>query len=218
MDNRGLKEKKEKIFSEVSDLFQTDPKQDLGGCETAVKNFSEKNLRNLTNSKQEIFLKQNLPKKRDAFSDSVQSFRLDLSLVLEGDDPEFPDRSQIIQSNVVLAETTDGQNDFVQENLRLFLSTSSEGIRTILDSGANEFMIREINLSTHLTKEIKIQTASKDGQKEVGFYGGMEKVFFSDRKTPIQLGKKNQAVFAKGLTENLSSVGRICETDLTVIF
>ena len=196
----------------------------MGGWESDANNFNNfNNFNKVIKGKQKNVSKQVLLKQKLATFGLKNEFKTNLCSILEEEEeiliPDFSSPQQIISANVVLAETTETKNNFDHNNLKTFLTKTNNSIFTILDSGANEFMIRENNLSTYLNpQEINIQTASKEGQKEPGFFGGMEEVFFNDQKTPITFGKKNQAVFAKGLTENLSSVGRICETGLTVIF
>jgi len=102
--------------------------------------------------------------------------------------------------------------------VRTFLSSSSfkeenpRKIELILDSGANESMVNKRSLIETLdTRKTRIITAS-DKNIETGFYGTPKKVFFPNNLQELKFGKENKIVFSENLTDNLVSVGRICET------
>jgi hypothetical protein len=92
-------------------------------------------------------------------------------------------------------------------------------LNLLLDSGANEFMIKDKKFAKILGKrEAKITTASESGPLRGGFYGLPKNFIFSDGRTEVGFGHENKAVFAEGLTDNLASVGRICENGFVIIF
>jgi hypothetical protein len=92
-----------------------------------------------------------------------------------------------------------------------------ERLKTILDSGANEFMVKSLKFSQSLNGvETNIQTAG--GSVEKGVVGTMQSFVFADGRTDVKFGHRNFAVFAEGLVDNLSSVGRLCEAGFSVVF
>ena len=66
-------------------------------------------------------------------------------------------------------------------------------------------------------RETKIKTASESGPLK-GTFGTPENFIFADGQTGVGFGKSGEAVFANGLTENLASVGRLCEKGFFVLF
>lgn len=93
---------------------------------------------------------------------------------------------------------------------------SGNKLELILDSGANETMVNRRSLIDTLdTRKTKIITAGKNF--ETGNYGTPKKVYFPNQ-TELQFGKENKIVFSENLTDNLVSVGRICESGLSVLF
>jgi hypothetical protein len=90
-------------------------------------------------------------------------------------------------------------------------------IDTFLDSGANEFMFKDKNLANDVQFiKAKIETA-KGGEVMFGSSAGSADLYFSP-EVQFRAGQKNRILFADGLAENLSSVGRLCDTGLTVVF
>src|SRR3954470_17965142 len=47
---------------------------------------------------------------------------------------------------------------------------------------------------------------------------GQVEFFFGDLRTPVPMGVENRALFSEGLADNLSSVSRLIEAGLKVIF
>jgi hypothetical protein len=88
-------------------------------------------------------------------------------------------------------------------------------VELVLDSGTNEFMLLNAELVTSTEgRRTKIITA----QGSVGNFSGTystPKVFQFPDGTELKLPR---AVFAEGLSDNLASVGRLCEAGFSVLF
>jgi hypothetical protein len=93
---------------------------------------------------------------------------------------------------------------------------NSNTIKTFLDSGASEFMFTNESYAVGLEKyDTKIETARK-GEFILGSRAGNVDAFLKDGKT--KLGLKNKAIFSESFSDNLSSVGRLCETGVVCVF
>ena len=63
----------------------------------------------------------------------------------------------------------------------------------------------------------EIQTASQGAQQR-GTFAKPRKFLFADGKTPVRFGKQGEAVFCDHLSDNLASVGRLCENGFLILF
>jgi hypothetical protein len=92
-------------------------------------------------------------------------------------------------------------------------------IKTILDSGANETMINDLSFAKTLEQQkTGIQTAGKNTKIEQGVWGTLTHTSFPISGKRATFGQNNRAVFCENISENLSSVGRLCENNFIVIF
>ena len=99
---------------------------------------------------------------------------------------------------------------------RMYLAEiGPEKVEFVLDSGANEFMLSKADLVASLDgRRTKISRRKAGGEKFSGVFG-TPKVFLFPDGTEIKLSK---AVFSEGLSDNLASVGRLCEAGFSVLF
>jgi len=67
-------------------------------------------------------------------------------------------------------------------------------------------------------KRTGIQTAGKNTKVEQGVWGTLTHTFFPVSKKRATFGKNNRAVFCENISENLTSVGRLCENNFIVVF
>ena len=80
-------------------------------------------------------------------------------------------------------------------------------------------MVRERDFVASLgTLETRIKTASKNQEEACGVFGTPRAFFFPSSKVGVGFGQKNRAVFCEKLSENLGSVGRLCEAGFSVVF
>lgn len=104
---------------------------------------------------------------------------------------------------VTRAEPSDAgeKTPFLEISPRALLVKGVHGLDRldlILDSGANEFMIKDKSLAKFLgKKEAKITTASEGNPITGGLYGEPKNFLFSDGRTDVGFGRKNTAVFAE---------------------
>ena len=95
----------------------------------------------------------------------------------------------------------------------------SHKIKTILDSGANETMINDLSFAKALEQQkTGIQTAGRNTRIEQGVWGTLTHTSFPLSGKRATFGQNNRAVFCENISENLSSVGRLCENNYIVIF
>jgi hypothetical protein len=94
-----------------------------------------------------------------------------------------------------------------------------EKLNMVLDSGATETMVTEEKFADKLTNiTTKIMTASKNADGLGGVYGHLKSFLFSDGQTPVRFGENDLAIFSGGLSDNLASVGKICEGGFSILF
>ena len=92
-------------------------------------------------------------------------------------------------------------------------------IDLIMDSGANEFMVNEERfLEGKENTKTKILTAEKEAKIKEGVYGTTKNFYTPASCTFLPFGKENRCVFSNFLSENLCSVGRLCEGGFSVLF
>jgi len=123
-------------------------------------------------------------------------------------------------SDETTAEDTTQEEEEREEKIYptgLVAQTKPEKVELILDSGASEFMLTNADLVSSLGgRKTKIITAQGNGggEKFSGTFGTPRTFLFPDG-TEIHL---KRAVVSEGLTENLASVGRLCEAGFSVLF
>jgi len=142
-----------------------------------------------------------------------------------------PPPQKRLEAQIVISVPVEGPSGEEEKHSQNFLSKISpsrallsrrvlglEKVSFLLDSGANEFMFQGKNFLKQLgTRETRIKTASESGPLK-GVFGTPQNFLFADGQTGIGFGKTGEAVFAEGLTENLASVGRLCEKGFFVVF
>jgi hypothetical protein len=80
-------------------------------------------------------------------------------------------------------------------------------------------MVTDKRFSKTLTERTtSIMTASKNADRIGVVFGHLKKFLFSDGQTPLRFGEENLAIFSSGLSENLASVGKICESGFSILF
>jgi hypothetical protein len=87
-------------------------------------------------------------------------------------------------------------------------------VKNFLDSGDNEFMFKDMMAKTTEKVRTRIETAGKGGSLDVN----QASLVFNDKKTPVIFGVRDRALFSDALADNLSSVGRLCETGFKIVF
>ena len=91
-------------------------------------------------------------------------------------------------------------------------------IKTYLDSGANEFLLKQKSLAKDL-KDVCTTIETAGGGKDLSATStGQVDFYFADLRTRVPMGTANRALFSEGLVDNLASVSRLTETGLKVIF
>ena len=71
-------------------------------------------------------------------------------------------------------------------------------VKTYLDSGANEFMLKDKNMGKNL-KNVRTVIETAGGSKELkATSAGQVDFFFADCSTPVPMGKENRALFSRG--------------------
>jgi hypothetical protein len=91
-------------------------------------------------------------------------------------------------------------------------------VKTYLDSGANEFMLKNKSIGKNF-QDVRTTIQTAGGSRELNATSaGQVDFFFSDLRTPVPMGAQNRALFSEGLVDNLASVSRLTETGLKVIF